>query len=76
MNDKVRNGVSAALLTDVTWRKSSRSGARGNCVELAHLSSGDVAVRNSRYPSGPALIIPRGEMDAFLAGAKDDSSLR
>ena len=71
MSQSVRNGMSAADLAGVTWRKSRRSGQLGNCVEAAVLDSGDVAVRNSRHPSGPALIFPRDEMAAFLAGAKD-----
>jgi hypothetical protein len=54
-----------------SWRKSSRGNANGNCVELARLESGEVAVRNSRHPSGPALIYTRAEMDAFIGGAKD-----
>jgi hypothetical protein len=40
-------------------------------VEAAVLDGGDVAMRNSRYPCGPALIFTRDEMAAFLAGAKD-----
>jgi hypothetical protein len=40
-------------------------------VELAKLPGGDVAVRNSRDPSGPALVYTRAEMAAFLCGAKD-----
>jgi hypothetical protein len=28
-------------------------------------------VRNSRFPSGPALVYTRAEIAAFLAGAKD-----
>lgn len=71
MSQSVRNGMSAADLAGVTWRKSQRSGQLGNCVEAAVLESGDVAVRNSRHPSGPALIFTRDEMAAFLAGAKD-----
>ncbi len=71
MSQSVRNGMSAADLAGVTWRKSRRSGQLGNCVEAAVLDSGDVAVRNSRHPSGPALIFTRDEMAAFLAGAKD-----
>jgi hypothetical protein len=71
MWQSVRNGMSAADLSGVTWRKSQRSGQLGNCVEAAALESGDVAVRNSRHPSGPALIFTRDEMAAFLAGAKD-----
>lgn len=63
--------VSAGSLTDVTWRKSSHSGSMGNCVEVARLASGDVAVRNSRDPHGPALVYTKAEIAAFLAGVKD-----
>lgn len=71
MTDEIRSGVPAVLLTGVTWKKSVRSGAVGNCVELARLDGGGIAVRNSRFPDGPALIYTRAEMAAFLAGAKD-----
>jgi hypothetical protein len=71
MSQLVRNGMSAAGLAGVTWRKSRRSGQLGNCMEAAALHSGDVAMRNSRHPSGPALIFTHEEMAAFLAGAKD-----
>lgn len=71
MPGAIRNGVSAARLTSAAWRKSNHSGQLGNCVEAAMLDGGDVALRNSRYPSGPALIFSRDEMAAFLAGAKD-----
>ncbi|WP_426634000.1 DUF397 domain-containing protein [Planosporangium sp. 12N6] len=63
--------MSATVLTGVTWKKSARSGAVGNCVEVARLGGGDIAVRNSRFPDGPALVYTRAEMVAFLAGAKD-----
>lgn len=71
MSTSVRNGMSAADLAGVRWRKSRHSGQLGNCVETAVLDGGDVAMRNSRHPDGPALIFTRGEMAAFLAGAKD-----
>ena len=71
MSKSVRNGIPATDLAGITWRKSRRSGQLGNCVETAVLDGGDVAVRNSRHPSGPALIFTRDEMAAFLAGAKD-----
>lgn len=67
----VYNGVSADRLSGVDWRRSRMSGAVGNCVEVATLDSGEIAVRNSRFPNGPALIYTRAEMAAFLAGAKD-----
>jgi hypothetical protein len=71
MAGKAHNGMSAAALRDVTWRKSARSGQYGNCVEVAVLDGGDVAVRNSRFPDGPALVYTRAEMAAFVAGARD-----
>jgi Domain of unknown function (DUF397) len=66
----VHNGVSADRLNGADWRRSRMSGAVGNCVEVATLDSGEIAVRNSRFPTGPALIYTRAEMAAFLAGAK------
>jgi len=46
------------------WRKSSRSsGQNGACVELAYAG----AVRDSKNPAGPALIVDLG---AFLAAVK------
>jgi hypothetical protein len=66
------NGMPAATLRDAAWTKSSYSGPTGgNCVELAHLYGGQVAIRNSRHPTGPALLFTAAEWDAFLAGAKD-----
>lgn len=66
---RVRNGTRASELQGVTWVKSSRSGPTGgNCVEVAVLPGGPVAVRNSRYLEGPALIFTAAEWDAFLGG--------
>lgn len=58
-------------LLNVQWRKSSHSGSQGNCVEFAALPDGDVAVRNSRDPQGPAIVYTRAEIGAMLAGVKD-----
>ena len=49
----------------------SRSNPSGNCVEVAALPNGGIALRNSRHPSGPALVYTRAEISAFLAGVKD-----
>jgi hypothetical protein len=64
------NGISANQLR-ADWRKSTWSNPSGDCVEVAALPGGGVAVRNSRHPSGPALIFRPGEISAFLAGAKN-----
>jgi hypothetical protein len=63
--------VDAHQPSDLAWRKSRRSGALGNCVELAPLTGGSVAVRHSAQPDGPVLVYTRAEMAAFLSGAKD-----
>jgi hypothetical protein len=65
------NGVPAGDLPGARWRKSGRSSAQGNCVELARLAGSEVAIRNSRHPAGPALVFTGAELDAFLEGVKD-----
>jgi hypothetical protein len=68
----IRNGMPGSDLDGVAWRKSRRSGPQGgNCVEIAHLPDGQVAIRNSRHPSGPALLFTPSEWEAFVGGAKD-----
>jgi len=77
---QVNNGIPADQLVSARWRKSQASNPSGACVEVAELDGGAVAVRNSRHPSGPALIYTRAEIEAFLIGAKngefDDLGLR
>ncbi|KUL53250.1 DUF397 domain-containing protein [Streptomyces sp. NRRL S-1521] len=68
---RVENGVSAGMIEGARWHKSRRSGGNGNCVEVARLSGGQVAMRNSRFPDGPALVYTREEIEAFLGGVKD-----
>jgi hypothetical protein len=65
------NAMPASDLDGAVWQKSQRSNSQGACVEVADLPGGAVAVRNSRFPAGPALIYTRAEIDAFIRGAKD-----
>ena len=68
--------VPADLLGAVAWRKSAASNPNGDCVELAPLPTGAVAMRNSRDPHGPALIYTRAAiaelLDIAKAGELDD----
>ncbi len=67
----IYNGMPAEELGQVHWLKSQHSNPNGACVELAALPSGEIAMRNSRFPVGPVLLYTHAEITAFLAGAKD-----
>ncbi|MDH2426752.1 DUF397 domain-containing protein [Sphaerisporangium sp. TRM90804] len=56
-------------LIDATWRKSSYS-ANGNCVEVACLTHGRFAIRDSKYAGDVVLLVSRREMVRFLACLK------
>lgn len=58
-------------LTGAVWRKSSRSRTGPQCVEVADNLPGVVAVRDSKDPSGPALIFTPDEWRAFVGGVRD-----
>ncbi|OLT11580.1 DUF397 domain-containing protein [Pseudonocardia sp. CNS-139] len=70
MQHQDRTGLSAARLPGAVWRKSSYSGHQGNCVEVATLGTGEVAVRNSRFPAGPALVFTPAQWREFVTGVE------
>ncbi len=58
-------------LARATWRKSSRSGSGGgNCIEVADNLPGIVALRDSKDPIGPALVVSPEAFRAFAASVK------
>ncbi|MFI5719820.1 DUF397 domain-containing protein [Nocardia sp. NPDC051750] len=55
-------------LSSARWFKSSRSSGQQNCVEVAFVSGGLVGVRDSKNPTGPALVFGPEEWAGFLTG--------
>ncbi|MCO1616668.1 DUF397 domain-containing protein [Micromonospora sp. CPM1] len=53
-------------LTGAIWRKSSRSGTQGDCVEVADNLAGVVGVRDSKNPAGPVLTFTPDAWRAFV----------
>ncbi|WP_037969496.1 DUF397 domain-containing protein [Streptosporangium amethystogenes] len=60
-----------AELNTAAWRKASRSGTNGgDCIEVAPLSQGRVAIRDTEAPDQAPYVV-RGEVwAAFVDGAK------
>ncbi|MFD9487101.1 DUF397 domain-containing protein [Streptomyces sp. NPDC059991] len=52
----------------VAWVKSSFSGGNSDCVETAEVGVAHVAIRDSKRPAGPALVIGRAVMRDFVDG--------
>jgi Domain of unknown function (DUF397) len=51
------------------WRKSRRSGSNGgNCVEVARDLRSIVAVRDSKDPDGPSLVVSPAAWQHFTTG--------
>ncbi|ATL68363.1 DUF397 domain-containing protein [Nocardia terpenica] len=57
-------------LSDARWFKSSRSGGSQDCVEVAFLDIDHVGVRDSKNPTGSALVFTPAEWDAFTDAIK------
>jgi hypothetical protein len=59
-------------LRNVKWRKSSYTGSNGgNCVELAEVAGSVVAVRDSKDPDGPVLLLTRTALRTAIHSATD-----
>jgi Domain of unknown function (DUF397) len=60
-------------LSRAAWRKTSRSGGNGGqCVEVAQNLPGIVAIRDSKDPDGPKLIVTPDEWRVFVKNVRDE----
>ncbi len=60
-----------ADFVQATWRKSSRSGNTGNCVEAAELPTGARVVRDTKDRDGGLLAVDGTAWSAFTDAIKD-----
>ncbi|WP_433301529.1 DUF397 domain-containing protein [Actinoplanes sp. CA-030573] len=58
-------------MLDQNWRKSTRSGGNGQCVEVRRVGE-TIEVRDSKDRTGPALSFTLDEWAAFTGGVKDE----
>ncbi|MGK3109000.1 DUF397 domain-containing protein [Streptomyces sp. WAC05858] len=61
----------ASTLPGVVWRKSTYSDSNGGtCVEVADGIPVVVPVRDSKNPSGPALVFPPSSWASFISAVR------
>jgi len=66
--DMQKSDLYALDISHATWEKSSYSLGDGDCVEVAHLPGGAVALRDSKNPDVAPLRFTSAEWNAFRSG--------
>ncbi|WP_030899905.1 DUF397 domain-containing protein [Streptomyces sp. NRRL F-5126] len=64
--------IDDASTLPVTWWKSSRSDTGAQCVEfgIVDTSTEAVAIRDSKNPTGPALLLPHAPVNGLVEALK------
>ncbi|MGW7197209.1 DUF397 domain-containing protein [Streptomyces chryseus] len=63
--------VDDASTLRVQWWKSSRSDTGAQCVECGIVDDETVAVRDSKHPTGPALLLTREQMAGLVSAIRE-----
>jgi hypothetical protein len=58
-------------LKTAAWRKSSFSSGNGECIEIAPLSGGRVAIRDTEAPHKEPYVVRGAVWAAFTAGVRN-----
>ncbi|WP_327404057.1 DUF397 domain-containing protein [Streptomyces sp. NBC_01288] len=62
------------IAAESAWFKSSYSDPGQNCIEAAHLVPAGIAVRDSKNPTGPALLLPATAWAPFVTQFRETDS--
>ncbi|WP_327676266.1 DUF397 domain-containing protein [Kitasatospora sp. NBC_00458] len=62
------NGIHSDQPARAAWRKSSYSNGQGGCIEVDDSRPG--AVRDSKDPHGPALVLPAEAWQSFVQAVR------
>jgi hypothetical protein len=70
MRERVHTEVGEPDRSRALWHKSSYSNGQANCVEVATNLPGLVAIRDSKHPDGPELVVTAAGWRAFVASTR------
>ncbi|MCD9872317.1 DUF397 domain-containing protein [Streptomyces guryensis] len=56
--------------TTRTWSTTASDGGQ-NCLEAARPTPGGIAIRDSKNPTGPALLLPRAAWTTFVTHLRE-----